>query len=144
MAIEFSKLKSAKKKSKQRIGRGLGSGRGAKSGRGQKGQKSRSGVSGLKRLGMKKTLLATPKLRGFSSIRPKNSVVNLEDLAKHFKENETVTPKTLKKKGLIGTKIAEVKILGKGELSTALIVQNCSVSKSAAKAILDAGGNVIA
>ena len=131
-------------KSKRRVGRGLGSGSGAKSGRGQKGQKSRSGASGFQRLGMRKLMLATPKLRGFKSGRAKKAVVSLESLEQAFAKNEMVTPKVLVKKGLIDSTSNGVKILGDGEITSALKIQGCAVSKSAAEKILAAGGEIIA
>ena len=107
--------KGATKKCK-RVGRGNSSGHGTYSGRGQKGQKSRSGVSGLKRLGMKKRLLQIPKFRGFKSNKPKNQVVSLGDINKSFKDGDKINPKELLKKGLIDKIRLPVKILGKDEL----------------------------
>ena len=103
-------------KKKKRVGRGNSSGHGTYSGRGLKGQRSRSGVSGLKRLGMKQVLLKTPKKRGFTSSKPKDQVVNLVDINKNFKDKDTIGPKELLKKGLIDNINLDVKILGKGDL----------------------------
>jgi len=103
-------------KKRKRIGRGNASGSGTYSGRGQKGQKSRSGVSGLKRLGMKQMLRQVPKLRGFKSNKPKNQAVNINDINSNFKNNDEINPRTLLKKGLIGKIKLPIKILGKGEL----------------------------
>ncbi|MEK7097792.1 MAG: uL15 family ribosomal protein, partial [Patescibacteria group bacterium] len=86
---------SGSTKKRKRVGRGNASGHGTSATRGTKGQRSRTGVSGLKRLGMKSMLLSIPKKRGFNSLKSKNQVVNLLDINKHFKEGETVNPKTL-------------------------------------------------
>ena len=43
--MQLNQLKSDNKKSKKRIGRGIGSGTGKTSGKGHKGQKARSGVA---------------------------------------------------------------------------------------------------
>ena len=43
--MKLNTLYSGNKKSKKRLGRGIGSGKGKTSGRGHKGQKSRSGVA---------------------------------------------------------------------------------------------------
>ena len=43
--MKLNQLKSDNKKSKKRIGRGIGSGTGKTSGKGHKGQKARSGVA---------------------------------------------------------------------------------------------------
>ena len=110
------KPKKGATKKRKRVGRGNSSGHGTYSGRGIKGQKSRSGVSGLKRLGMKQVLLRTPKKKGFKSKKPKNQTVNLSELNKYFKDGEIVNPKSLLKKGLIENVRIGVKILAKGEL----------------------------
>ena len=143
MAISLSTLRPAlgAKRSKRRVGRGLGS-RGTTAGRGQKGQSARSGVGGLKRLGMRSLMLATPKMRGFKSLAPKAQTVNLETIASKYIAGEYVTPVTLMRKGLILDKTAVVKILGNGELTVAVTVKNCLVSASAAEKIAKAGGTV--
>ncbi|MGE5426131.1 MAG: 50S ribosomal protein L15 [Bacillota bacterium] len=102
---------------KKRVGRGNGSGHGTYSTRGLKGQKSRSGVSGLKRLGMRKQLLQTPKLRGFRSLKAKNQVVTVSSINRHFKDGETVNPAALFEKTLIKDASAPVKILGREKLT---------------------------
>lgn len=118
MTISFHTIKKGKGvlKERKRVGRGNASGHGTYSCRGLKGQKARSGVSNLKRLGMKQVLLRTPKKKGFLSLKPKAQVVNLVDLNKHFKDSETVSPEILLKKGLIDSLTLQVKILGNGEL----------------------------
>lgn len=134
---------SGSKKKKMRVGRGHAR-KGITAGRGQKGQKARSGVGGLKRLGMKKLILSTPKVRGFKSYKPNAAVVNVSAL-EVFDANAFVTPKTLKEKKLIPASAPnQVKILGGGELSKSLRVKGCSVSKSAAEKITAAGGEIIA
>ena len=120
MPLSLHTIKPAKgaTKKRKRVGRGNASGCGTYSGRGIKGQRSRSGgKSGLKRLGMKMILRNIPKKRGFKSDKPKNQVVNLADLNKHFKDGETVNPKSLLKAGLIDTIKLPVKVLGNGELA---------------------------
>ncbi|MFH1766803.1 MAG: 50S ribosomal protein L15 [Patescibacteria group bacterium] len=143
MAITLHNIGPSKgsKKSKKRIGRGLGS-KGTTAGRGQKGQKSRSGVSGLKRLGMKKIMLSMPKLRGFKSSKPEADVVSIESLAKNFGQNEVVSLKSLKEKRLIPSSSIKAKILGDGEIEVALQIKGCAVSKSAAEKILRAKGKI--
>jgi len=67
--ITLDNLKPNKgaKKNRKRVGRGNASGSGNYSGKGMKGQKSRSGVTNLKRIGLKATLFSIPKKRGFKS-----------------------------------------------------------------------------
>lgn len=143
MTISLSTLRPAfgAKRGKRRVGRGLGS-RGTTAGRGQKGQSARSGVGGLKRLGMRHLMLATPKLRGFNSIAGKAQAVNIQAIASKYIAGEFVTPTTLLKKGLIEDKTKLVKILGNGELSIAVTVKNCLISSAAAEKIKKAGGSV--
>ena len=119
MTLSLHTIKPAKgaTKKRKRVGRGNASGHGTYSTRGLKGQKSRSGVSNLKRLGMRMTLMRTPKKRGFKSLKPKDQVLNLIDINENFKDGDTISPKILLKKGLIDTIKTGVKILGNGDLT---------------------------
>lgn len=119
MTLSLNTIKSQKGviEKRKRIGRGNASGHGTYSGKGQKGQKSRSGVSGLKRLGIRQMLFQTPKKRGFKSNRPDNQIVNLICLNKYFKDGDVVNPKSLLKAGLINKMHLPVKILGNGKLT---------------------------
>ncbi|MEA3398873.1 MAG: 50S ribosomal protein L15 [Patescibacteria group bacterium] len=118
MALEIHSLKPNKKavKKRKRIGRGNASGTGTYSGKGLKGQKSRSGVSGLKRLGMKQVLLRTPKKRGFKSLKPKDQTINFNIINAFFKDNDKISPKLLHEKKLIATPKHGVKMLNTGDL----------------------------
>jgi len=123
-------------KKRKRVGRGNASGHGTYSGRGLKGQKSRSGVSGLKRLGLRQMVLQTPKTRGFKSSKPKNQVVNVADLNAAFANGATITPSALVRAGLIRDAKQPVKILGTGTLKLKNItVKNIALSKSVAESI---------
>ncbi len=124
----IKKTKGSSKKIK-RVGRGNASGHGTYSTRGLKGQKSRSGVSGLKRLGMKKQLLAIPKVRGFKSHKPKNQVVSIKAINSNFKDSEIVSPETLFAKKLIGSLDLPVKILGKEKLTVKIKLEKVSASE---------------
>jgi large subunit ribosomal protein L15 len=115
LSLNSIKAKKGQKKTR-RVGRGHGSGRGCYSGKGQKGQRARSGVSGLKRLGMRPRILQTPKLRGFNSMHPKNQVVSAADINTNFKDGDKVTAAALFKKGLINRTNQPTKILGKDKL----------------------------
>jgi large subunit ribosomal protein L15 len=119
-------------KKKKRVGRGNSSGHGTYSGRGFKGQKSRSGVSGLKRLGMRQVLLRTPKKRGFRSEYPKDQVVNIEAINREYKDGDRITVATLYKKGLVADPNLSAKILGPGELKLKnLVVSKIKINMSA-------------
>ncbi len=145
MAIGLHNLspRPGSQKKKMRVGRGL-SKKGVTAGRGQKGQKSRSGVSNLKRLGMRKLILATPKLRGFTSPHKKFSIVKLQDIETKYAHGGLVTPRSLKEHGLIRTIQNGVKILGNGDVTVKLKVSGCHVTKAASEKILKAGGEIAA
>lgn len=146
MAITLDNLQPEKAvyKKKKRVGRGNASGHGSYSTRGVKGQKARSGVSGLKRLGMKQMLLSVPKVRGFKSYKAKYQAVNLDSINKAFKDGQTVTPATLERAGLANQVERGVKILGRGELTVKnLIFKDVLISESAKEAIVKAGGKMI-
>ncbi len=145
MSISLNTIKpsAGSTKKKKRIGRGNASGHGTYSTKGIKGQKARSGVSGLKRLGMKKILLATPKKRGFISLKPKAQVVGLALLNASFKDGEKVSARTLLRKGLVGTSENPIKILGKGELKIKnLRFEGVKVSQTAKEQIEKMGGKI--
>lgn len=129
-------------KKRKRIGRGNASGHGTYSGKGQKGQNARSGTN--RTYAGKKYphfIDRLPKIGGFRSLKAKNQIVNLKDLEKYFKENEVVTPKALKKVGLV-TDSKRVKILGEGRLTKKLRVEAQAFSRTAVKSIEEAGGQI--
>lgn len=119
MSLQINTIKPNKKASKKRkrVGRGNSSGHGTYSCRGLKGQKSRSGVSNLKRIGMKQILQRIPKSRGFKSSKPKSQIVNISLINANFKDNDIINPRNLLTKGLIDNLKISVKILGNGKLS---------------------------
>lgn len=129
--LSLNTIKQAKgsSKKKKRVGRGNASGHGTYSTRGLKGQKSRSGVSNLKRLGMKKQLLKIPKVRGFKSAQPKNQVVSVKSINSNFKDNEIVNPTFLFEKKLISSATSPVKILGKEKLTVKVKFENIKMSE---------------
>lgn len=142
MSLSLSNLKSiSKNKTRKRVGRGNASGHGTYSTRGLKGQKSRSGVSGLKRLGMKKQLLAIPKKRGFTSYRPKAEPITLAVLNKSFKDGAEISPRALVKAGLVSSATSRMKILAQGTLTLKnLKIKDLALSAGAKEQIEKAGG----
>ena len=131
------------KKNPKRVGRGTGSGHGKTSCRGQKGQKSRSG-GGVRpgfEGGQMPLARRLPK-RGFKNIfRVEYQVVNVSRLG-GFESGTEVNPEGLLAKRMIRKKGMPVKILGKGELTTALTLKVHAVSETARKKIEDAGGRI--
>ena len=132
---------------KKRLGRGQGSGKGGTATRGHNGAKSRSGYS--KKLGFEGGQMPLqrriPKF-GFKNInRVEYQPVNLNALQllvdnKKIKKG-TVNINVLIENGLVG-KNDLVKILGSGELKTALKVKAHKFSKSAQAQIEKSGGEV--
>ncbi len=139
--LSLNNLQSSKKKKTKRVGRGSASS-GDYSGKGMKGQKSRSGVSGLKKRGMKSWLMKVPKSRGFTSPHKPKENVNLDDLNNNFLDGNEVTPFILQTKGLVDDYRRGVKILGDGKLKKKLIIKVHGVSASAKEAITKAGGSI--
>ena len=129
---------------RKRVGRGDGSGSGSYSGRGVKGQKSRAG-GGVKpgfQGGQLSLLKRLPSMRGFTNIfRQEYSIVNLDQLSV-FSADTEVSPDMLVDAGFIRNLNLPVKILGRGELETALTVSAQRFSKSAREQIEAAGGSV--
>ncbi|MBI3477817.1 MAG: 50S ribosomal protein L15 [Acidobacteria bacterium] len=124
---------------RKRVGRGMGSGMGKTSSRGHKGQWSRSGARLLRGFeGGQMPLHRRMPKRGFTNVfRDEFSVVNLDRLeAMGVSE---ITPESLRKAGVIKGK-QQVKILGTGELKTALNVKAHKFSKTAQEKITKAGG----
>jgi large subunit ribosomal protein L15 len=135
---ELKPSKGARKKSK-RVGRGPGSGSGKTSGKGHKGQKARSGgVKGPGFEGGQMPLQRRLPKRGFTNIfRKEYAVVNLSDLSEL---SGTITPETLLAQGIVRHPKSGIKVLGVGELKTALTVRAHKFSKSALDKIQAAGG----
>jgi large subunit ribosomal protein L15 len=117
----------------------MGSGMGKTSTRGHKGQRSRSGSRMLRGFeGGQMPLHRRMPKRGFKNIfRKEYSIVNLESLA--VLGETTITPDVLRQAGVIKTK-HPVKILGDGELKSAITVHAHKFSKSAQEKITKAGG----
>jgi large subunit ribosomal protein L15 len=139
--MNLSNIRAPKKASenKKRVGRGMGSGMGKTSTRGHKGQRSRSGSRMMRGFegGQMPLHRRVPK-RGFTNIfRQEYNIVNLEKLAELGES--TINPDVLRKAGVISTK-RRVKILGDGELKSAITVQAHKFSKSAQEKITKAGG----
>lgn len=132
------------KKTRTRVGRGLGSGLGKTSGRGQKGQNSRSG--GGVRTGFEGGQMPLyrrlPK-RGFNNVFAKQyAEVNVEQLNR-FEDGATVDPVALIKAGILKNVRDGIRILGNGSLeSKNLTVIANGFTKSAEEKITAAGGKV--
>jgi len=140
----------AARKTRKRVGRGLGSGKGRYSGRGIKGQKARSGSKKMRpgfEGGQMPIYMRLGKQRGQYSKdampvgphRTRVHAVNVRDLERFDGE---VTPEMLKEAGLIRNTQLDVKILGHGDLTKKLTVSAHLFSASAREKIEGAGGSI--
>jgi large subunit ribosomal protein L15 len=117
----------------------MGSGMGKTSTRGHKGQGSRSGSRMMRGFegGQMPLHRRLPK-RGFTNIfRTEYRAINLERIVELGEKN--VTPEVLVKSGL-AHKNDLIKVLGDGDLKSAINVQAHKFSKSAQEKISKAGG----
>jgi large subunit ribosomal protein L15 len=136
------------RKSRVRVGRGIGSGLGKTAGRGQKGQKSRGGVSinGFEG-GQMPLHMRIPK-RGFNNIFAKDfAEVNLGAIQKLVDAGSLATDGVIDHAVLKAAGVARggkdgVRILGKGALTAKLSFNVSGVSAGAKAAIEAAGGSV--
>ena len=125
---------------RKRVGRGTGGKGGKTAGRGTKGQKARNTVRLGFEGGQMPLYMRVPKRRGFNNpFRVEYQAINLDTLSESGLTD--ITPEALHAKGLV-RKGALVKILGRGEVSSALTVKAHKFSASAAEAVTAAGGTV--
>lgn len=143
--MDLSTLKPAagSRRKRKRVGRGAGSGHGKTAGRGNKGAQSRSGHS-LKRgfEGGQMPLHRRLPKRGFNNarFRAEYAVVNLDQLEARFDAGATVTPEALRQARLVSARQLPVKVLGRGGVTKALIVQAHKFSAAAVEKLAAAGG----
>lgn len=125
---------------KKIVGRGIAGKGGKTAGRGTKGQKARRQIPAGFEGGQLPILARIPKLKGFTNpFRVQYTPVNLDALVALGVSE--VTPEVLVAKGLARKKDL-VKVLGRGEISSALHVSAHGFSASAKAAIEAAGGTV--
>ncbi|WP_027381315.1 50S ribosomal protein L15 [Chryseobacterium daeguense] len=131
----------------KRIGRGQGSGKGGTSTKGHKGQKARAGYS--QKIGFEGGQMPLqrrlPKF-GFKNVNRKEfRAINLDDIQIMI-DNKSVsgdiTKEVLVANGL-ATKNELVKIMGRGELKSAVSISADKFTKSAEELIAKAGGKAI-
>jgi large subunit ribosomal protein L15 len=125
----------------------MGSGMGKTSTRGHKGQGSRTGTSLMRGFegGQMPLHRRLPK-RGFTNIfRTEYTVVNLDRIVAQTegKKVSEITQEDYKKLGLASSKKALIKILGSGELTTAITIHAHKFSRSAVEKIEKAGGKAL-
>lgn len=143
MRIEDLKPAEGSRKTRKRVGRGVGSGLGKTSGKGHKGQKARSG--GAKGAGFEGGQMPMqrrlPK-RGFKSLnKVEYAQVNVGKL-NLFEANSTVDIEALVRCGLVRQIKCGIKILATGDLAKPLTVKAHKFSAAAKDKILAAGGTI--
>jgi large subunit ribosomal protein L15 len=165
--VKLHDLKPApgSRRPRRRVGRGIAAGQGKTAGRGTKGQKARAGgtIPAWFEGGQTPLHQRIPKLRGFTNLfKIQYEVVNIGDIArlvelgaleggempgaKPSKKSGaapiTVNQEILRAAGLVRRLDRPMKVLGGGELSTALFVVADAFSASARSKIEGAGGTV--
>ncbi|ANF50222.1 MULTISPECIES: 50S ribosomal protein L15 [Chryseobacterium] len=133
--------------SSKRIGRGQGSGKGGTSTKGHKGQKARAGYS--QKIGFEGGQMPLqrrlPKF-GFKNVNRKEfRAINLDDIQTLIDTKSVtgdITKEVLVQNGL-ATKNESVKIMGRGELKSAVSISADKFTKSALELISKAGGQAI-
>ena len=164
MKLHDLKPAAGSRKAKRRVGRGIAAGQGKTAGRGTKGQKARAGgtIPAWFEGGQTPLHQRIPKLRGFRNLfKIDYEIVNVGDIARvaesgGFEGGEmpgakasrkgaaaiTVNQEILRGVGLVRHMDRPMKVLGGGELSTALFVVADAFSASARSKIEAAGGSV--
>jgi large subunit ribosomal protein L15 len=143
--MRLNTLKPAKgsRKTRVRVGRGIGSGLGKTAGRGHKGQFARTGKGKVKpgfeggQMPMQRRL---PKV-GFRSKLARDTcevlLYKLDSL-----KGATIDFAALKGAGLVGTRAIRAKVVKKGEIKRALTLKGVAATAGAKAAIIAAGGSV--
>lgn len=148
MRLNEIKDRDGARKSRLRIGRGIGSGIGKTGGRGGKGQTARTGVAiGGFEGGQMPLHRRLPK-RGFRSRNRKDfNEVSVETLQAaidigRLDGSKPVTVAALREAGIVRRELDGVRILGGGELKAKLALTVDHATASAKAAIEKAGGSI--
>ncbi|HXF44544.1 MAG TPA: 50S ribosomal protein L15 [Burkholderiaceae bacterium] len=144
MRLNDLKPAPGSKRTRHRVGRGVGSGWGKTAGRGHKGQKSRAG--GFHKVGFEGGQMPLhrrlPK-RGFKSMtRRYVEPVRLSELQKIAATE--IDLMVLKQAGVVSLHALDARVIKSGEITRKVTVRGIGVTKGAKAAIEAAGGTVIA
>ena len=143
--MRLNTLKPAKgsRKTRVRVGRGIGSGLGKTAGRGHKGQFARTGKGKVKpgfeggQMPMQRRL---PKVGFRSKLARDTSEVLLYKLDSI--KGDAIDFAALKAAGLVDTRAIRAKVVKKGEINRAVKLKGVAATAGAKAAILAAGGSV--
>jgi large subunit ribosomal protein L15 len=136
------------RKTRRRVGRGIGSGKGKTAGRGGKGQTARTGVAINGFEGGQMPLHRRLPKRGFNNIfRKEHNEVNLGRVQQAIDAGKldpaaTVDVEALVKAGVLRRARNGVRLLGSGEIKAKVAFTVAGASKSAVAAVEKAGGSV--
>ena len=136
------------RKNRMRVGRGIGSGKGKTGGRGVKGQKARAGVAIKGFEGGQMPLHRRLPKRGFTNIFRKDfAEVSLGRIQEAIDSGlldaaQTINAESLQAAGVIRRAKDGVRILGGGELTSAVTLDVAGASRPAMEAVGRAGGTI--
>lgn len=137
--MQYHQLDIESKKQRRRVGRGISAGQGKTAGRGTKGQNARgSGTRPGFEGGQNPLMQRLPKLRGFTSHRPKTENIYTGQLDSI---KGTVDNFTLADAGLASSPYVKVKLVLKGEVSKKVTVRLQGATEAAIAAVKKAGGS---
>lgn len=132
------------RKTRKRLGRGEGSGLGQQSGKGHKGQKAISGYNRKRGFegGQMPLIRRVPKFGFKNPFRVEYRPVNVETLEAYVKAGKLETTITLA--SFVAAGLANegenVKVLGRGDVTTALTIEAHAFSATAVEKLEKAGG----
>ena len=142
MRLNDIKPAAGSRKSRLRVGRGIGSGLGKTAGRGHKGQHARAG--GTHKVGFEGGQMPLqrrlPKIGFRSQKKAESQQVFLYQLA--TLDAEVIDLVTLHKAGLVDSRAKKVKVVAKGEIGRAVKLSGILATVGAKAAIEAAGGSV--
>jgi large subunit ribosomal protein L15 len=142
MFLNTLKPAAGSRKTRKRVGRGIGSGTGKTCGRGHKGQKSRSG--GFHKVGFEGGQMPlqrrVPKVGFRSRVGMVTDEIRLHEL--NNIDAAVIDLDALKQANLINKSIQHVKVMVSGKLEKAVTLKGIRVTKGAREAIEAAGGKV--
>ena len=136
------------RQARKRVGRGTGSGTGKTAGRGHKGQRARAGSATRTFEGGQMPIYRRLPKRGFKNpFRKVYAPVNLDRLQAavdggRLDPARPVDRLALCAAGLISKRLDGVRLLARGELTTALTIEVDSASRTAIAAVEKAGGKL--
>lgn len=142
MFLNTLKPAAGSRKTRKRVGRGIGSGSGKTCGRGHKGQKSRSG--GFHKVGFEGGQMPlqrrVPKVGFRSRVGMVTDEIRLHEL--NNIDADVIDLAALKEANLVNKSILHVKVMVSGKLEKAVTLKGIRVTKGAREAIEAAGGKV--